>query len=801
MSGDELRGITYALLRPETALAAVRALHACSERRAAEGLVELLLEPRTAREAVAAIRALEATEDVIVVDALHAALASDHASVRQAASQDLQRRRLRGRSASLSQVLCRDESWPVRRTALQIIASEPGPERWRVLDAVTDPHWRIRHALIRVLVHWSDNEASRQEIDRRLRERGPAAQVQGLRAYLHFCWTGITSEPAMPLDKIEVSQNCQFWDWDAAVLLRNLEHMSATERRDALDFMPFLLTHADERIRAVAAKALRDGGECHHLVRVVALLDELRHEGAGGVVKLLSELDQDRREELARLLLHSNESTPAQLAWALDQVGEAFPADEESARLTGLVQKMADQSLPVRCALARLAGRWNHPAADDWLEAWLADAESAAQCEALRSLNRRFRRSQDLGILRQLLASDDADLRTEAVTATIRRGCGSDVLEPLAGDPEVQVRVRLARELVGRVDSWAIDLVTRLQADVHPHVRAAALTAERAAELIGDPGRETSWHVLATAARLARVPLWKLEPASPWRPPASPHARAEALEPRAATPPQTRYLGPEQLAVAPLGISGHYGLSVPGFVRAYEAGVNLMFWEPNYRSMTEFFSRLGPADRGSIHLLAGTFEADGPQIERDAARMLRALQVERIAVFLLFWVQSWQRVTSDVRAALERLKAAGKIAAYGLSTHSRSLAVEAIDAGWDPVMIRHSAAHRGAEVQVFPRAVEFGTSLITFSNTCYGRLLEPHDGMAPPSASDCYRYAMMQSGVRACLSAPASLAQLEENLKALHDPALPEERRAYLQAFGDRLYKEETMFRKCVRDL
>jgi aryl-alcohol dehydrogenase-like predicted oxidoreductase len=250
-----------------------------------------------------------------------------------------------------------------------------------------------------------------------------------------------------------------------------------------------------------------------------------------------------------------------------------------------------------------------------------------------------------------------------------------------------------------------------------------------------------------------------------------------------------------------MGISGHYGLPVEGFVRAFEAGVNLMFWEPNYRTLTEFIGRIGPGDRRSIHFLAGTFEADGERIVRDTERVLRALKVERIAIFLLFWVQSWARVTADVREALERLKAEGKIAAYGLSTHSRALAVEAIDTGWDPVMVRHSAAHRGAEEQVFPKAAARGTSVITFSNTCYGRLLEPHAGLQPPSAADCYRYALAQPGVLACLSAPASLAQLDENLAALRDPGLPEDRRQHLEAIGAKLYEEETMFRRFVRYL
>src|SRR4029077_2362490 len=132
-----------------------------------------------------------------------------------------------------------------------------------------------------------------------------------------------------------------------------------------------------------------------------------------------------------------------------------------------------------------------------------------------------------------------------------------------------------------------------------------------------------------------------------------------------------RCFGPERWSVGPLGVSGHYGFPVEGFVRAAEAGVNLLFWEPNYQTMTTFFNRMSATDRNALHLVAGTFEADGRRVRRDAERALRHLKVERIAVFLLFWVQSWERVTPDVRAALDELKEEGKIATFGLSTHSR----------------------------------------------------------------------------------------------------------------------------------
>ncbi len=366
-------------------------------------------------------------------------------------------------------------------------------------------------------------------------------------------------------------------------------------------------------------------------------------------------------------------------------------------------------------------------------------------------------------------------------------------------DLDYRVRLSLAEALARNPHQTPAGWLTRLQADAHPAVRAAALTEESARVLLEQPERETSWRVLAKASRVGRVPLWKLEPRPAWQPlPARPMTPTP-LQPQRPAPPHARTLGPERWTVAPLGVSGHYGLPVEGFVRAVEAGVNVLFWEPNYHSLTEFAGRLGPADRRSLHFIAGTFEADGLRIQRDLERALKQLKVERLSLFLLFWVQSWQRITQEILETLERLKQAGKVAVTSLSTHNRPLALDAMGLGWDPVMVRHSAAHRGAEKEIFPRAVELGTSLISFNNICYGRLLRSPDGTPPPPVADFYRYCLEQPGVRLCLSAPATVEQLEENLEALRNPELPEERRRALLEHGAWVYREDTVFYRLVR--
>jgi hypothetical protein len=685
-SREALAAITLALRRPDTVLAAVAALHGCTETAATEGLIELLYQPPTARAGVAAIAALDGCNQSIVVDALLHVLGNSHSSLRLAAIEALDRRGTIG--PQLRSILQQDESWPVRRAALRAVAS--GPERWAVLDAADDPHWRVRHALIEVLMRRGDAEPSlREEITQRL--AGSQPRIQGLRRYLGYRWTGNAQVESLAGPPRPIAAQ-PFWDWDAFVLFRNLERLTEAECRQVLDWMPELLFHPDDRVAGLALDTLWRWGEARQFAAAIALLEEPRTGSTTMVAKLLAKLDQDQIDDTIRLIQNSPASSPAALVWAEGKQLEAVAGASELAKR-------------------------------------VVQAESLLQAG---------------------IAEDDPRL-------------------------------------------------LRLQGDPHPYVRAAALTPTRAAALIHDPLQETSWHVLAKAARLMKTPLWKLEPAEQWQPVKASPAIVEPLQPQCCAPPRPRPLGPARLPVAPLGISGHYGLPVAGFVRALEAGVNLLFWEPNYATLTEFSGRLSPSVRGSLHFIAGTFEADGQRVERDAERALRLLRLERISIFLMFWVRGWNRITADVRQALERLKEQGKIGDFGLSTHSRPLAVEAMQAGWNPVMVRHSVAHRGAETHVLPKALELGTSIITFNNTCYGRLLKAKE--APPTAADCYRYTLAQPGVTACLSAPATLEQLEENLRALHEPKLPDERRARMLLQGDVVYREDTIFRKLVREV
>lgn len=237
--------------------------------------------------------------------------------------------------------------------------------------------------------------------------------------------------------------------------------------------------------------------------------------------------------------------------------------------------------------------------------------------------------------------------------------------------------------------------------------------------------------------------------------------------------------------------------------------MNLYFWEPPYAPQTRYFQGLPAAVRRAQVVVCGSFEAERGAVRRDLERALRHLRLEQVGVFLLFWARSAGRVADGALRALEQLRADGLAHAVGVSTHRRDLALDLLRRGVPVLMVRHSAAHRGAEAEVLPQAQQRGAAVFTFSNLCYGRLLAPrgaagaaaeaHASPAPPTPAQCYRYTLEQPGVTACFSAPRDIAQLEHNLGALLRPPLDASERARLLHHGAVVYEDNRRFNQHVR--
>ena len=277
---------------------------------------------------------------------------------------------------------------------------------------------------------------------------------------------------------------------------------------------------------------------------------------------------------------------------------------------------------------------------------------------------------------------------------------------------------------------------------------------------------------------------------------AAPRPRRRA-PPRAAEPARRR-IGRTSIEVAPLCISGANGCAPAALAQARDQGVNLFFWEPRYAELTRFLRR-HREDRDLV-VAAGTLNADRAGIERDVELALRRLRRPQIDLFLLFWARSPERLGAAPFEALQRLKRRGTIRAAGFSTHHRELAVAALARReWDLVMLRHSAAHPGAERELLPAAERAGTGVLTFSALCYGRMLRPHGELALPTAADCYRYSLARPAVAACISAPRFHRELEHNLQVLTAPTLTAAAAAALRAQGAAVYAQDTRFNTLLR--
>lgn len=261
-----------------------------------------------------------------------------------------------------------------------------------------------------------------------------------------------------------------------------------------------------------------------------------------------------------------------------------------------------------------------------------------------------------------------------------------------------------------------------------------------------------------------------------------------------------RSFGRTGLRLSPVAFSGAQGPRESVFIEGRERGMNAFFWEPKYHTLTRFL-RSAPK-KHDVHVIAGTYHADESSIVRDVEHALRRLKVERLGVFLLYWARSQARLDERTFTVLERLKRDGKIAAHGFSTHLRDVGLRALDEHpWDVVMSRFNAAHVGAERALWPAVARTGAAGIAFTALCYARLLTPVAGSdtTPPSAADCYRFALSDPAVGLVLAAPSLPSDGRAALEAMERPALTDEQRAAIRAHGAAVYRVDSEFNALVR--
>jgi HEAT repeat protein len=786
--------------------------------------------------------------------ALRDALYDSHETVRLAACRALRRASLRGALPLLSRLALEEPVWSVRRAAVMALASLDGPRSVPLLlQVLDDPFWRVRRAAAAALVALGAKVPLPLVDPGALSERAEAAYSY-VRRKVGLPAAEIPGRDASPQLSGELA------DADPAVVAARLERGLPASVAELVLYLGD--SHEELRFQA-RRRLARSNDLRALSAATLWLAEPRIPKAAGTVMSLLDGLEPRVSDDLSLMLLSDMDAHPFATMWALSKPpsrgteGEWRAALVRAARAKervvrrGAAQALGDAEANATSAYAReelgrllsdddedvrrvaafaLASSPNEAA---WrlLVAEVDPAEVAAEPLLSRPVALAAAALGDVSALRRAASSTDSATRAVALQALFDvAALRGDEIEAARANEDPSLRLAVLDESVA---------LACLESDVHPPLRRAAfdvlvgtpngLLAARVAASSDDP-----WLRARGAERLARsldpadtaIVLGLLEDPHPAVRAAARDVTLRSEEARAvltrrvaaaapsteastarrqATPPRSpfvtaspRPLGRTGMEVSPLVVSGANEPSIASLFAARRAGVNAFFWEPRYRSLTTFLGE--SALRGDRPLVvAGSYHASDRGIRRDLERACATLGRDRIDVFLLFWARSPARLEGEAPRALARAREQGRIGAAGFSTHDRLLAEQAMgNSLWDGVMVRHSAAHPGAEESLFAAASRAGAFVLTFSATSYGRLLRGGEG-TPPTADECYRYSLSQSGVTACVSAPRGGAELIENLAVLGSPSLAEARMAELRAHGRVVHVESRDFTRHIR--
>jgi aryl-alcohol dehydrogenase-like predicted oxidoreductase len=256
-----------------------------------------------------------------------------------------------------------------------------------------------------------------------------------------------------------------------------------------------------------------------------------------------------------------------------------------------------------------------------------------------------------------------------------------------------------------------------------------------------------------------------------------------------------RPFGRTGLTVAPLGLSGSFGIDADAVQRAFhELSINYFFVTPRMKGMVEGLRRLiREGHRDKMVLATGVNMPMGWAVRSQWETIARELGTERIDVFQVFWVRWRWYLGGRTWQALQALQREGKVRALGISGHDRPKLLEL----WrefklDVLMVRYNAAHRGAEKEIFAQLPAERPAIVTYTATRWGKLLQPAGGLGPMTAPECYRFALSHPAVDVALTGPRSFSELRANAEGAAEGPLPAERLEQVRRFGDAVHASAT---------
>jgi aryl-alcohol dehydrogenase-like predicted oxidoreductase len=250
-----------------------------------------------------------------------------------------------------------------------------------------------------------------------------------------------------------------------------------------------------------------------------------------------------------------------------------------------------------------------------------------------------------------------------------------------------------------------------------------------------------------------------------------------------------------------LGLSATYRPGRKTIYRAVEEGINFFFAYGFDSHMVSVLKEIFQKDRGKYILATGAYNliVGHPNLRRTLEKRLRQFKTEYIDVFLFLGVMKEKQMTESVKEEFLKFREEGKVHFVGISTHDRKLAGRLMAEGdFNSIMMRYNAAHRGAEEDIFPCLAKHNPGVISYTATRWRYLIRrprnwPEDSRIP-DAGMCYRFVLSNPNVDVCLTAPANIKQLQENINAVRHGPLNEEDMTFIKEFGDRVHHTRKWF-------
>lgn len=251
-------------------------------------------------------------------------------------------------------------------------------------------------------------------------------------------------------------------------------------------------------------------------------------------------------------------------------------------------------------------------------------------------------------------------------------------------------------------------------------------------------------------------------------------------------------LGRTGRRVGRLGMAGGYGVPAAAVERAFEQGINYLYWGSLRRDAFAQALRNLNGKRDRLVLVVQSYSRIAALVGWSLERALRKVHMDHADVLLL---GLWNHEPGEkILDAARRLRARGLVRHIAISTHHRPLAPQlAANPDVDVLHVRYNAAHPGAEREIFPRlpARESRPGMVAFTATSWRQLLKPKNtpaGDKVPTAADCYRFVLSNAAVDVCMTGPSSAAQVEEALKALELGPMGPEELAWMRRVGESVH-------------